>query len=67
MNKDRVSGAEARQGRLGRPVAWVLGISLLLVIVVVAGLLLWGQIGPKQEANAPDRPVVGSGSGETAK
>lgn len=36
-----VSATPARQGRLGRPVFWVLVISTLLVVIGFAAILAW--------------------------
>lgn len=62
MNDDRLSGAKTRQARLGRPVLWILGISLVLALAYVIGVLLWAET--SLETSAPDRSVVGSGAGE---
>ncbi len=62
MNKDPLSGAKARQARIGRPVLWILGISLVLALAYVIGVLLWAQT--SLETKAPERSAVGSGAGE---
>lgn len=62
MDKDRLSGARARQARIGRPVLWVLGVSLVLALAYVIGLLLWAET--SLETRAPDPSVVGSGEAQ---
>lgn len=66
MQNDRLSGAKTRQGRLGRPVFWVLIASLALVVLYLIGLVIWANTDLVTRYEPPDRAVVGQGSGSGA-
>ncbi len=64
MPKKPLTGPQARQGRLGRPVLVVLVASLVLVAIYVVGLMLWVASDTVQQSTTePNRPAASTGTG----
>lgn len=59
MAQKPVSGSEARQGGLGRPVLLVLSASLVLLAIYVIGLVIWAETDLKHQPSDPNHPVAG--------
>jgi hypothetical protein len=56
---ERLTGVKARQGRLGRPVLWVLIGSLVLLAFYVIGLMTWMRTDLQERSEPAERPTVG--------
>ncbi|MDB5646933.1 hypothetical protein [Methylobacterium sp.] len=67
---DNLHGQEARQGKRGKPVLYVLIASLVLLGIALAGLMTWqGASSPKdyasQSTDAARKEVTGSVNGSS--
>lgn len=67
---DNLHGQEARQGKRGKPVLYVLIASLVLLAIAITGLMTWqGANSPKdyasQSQDASRKEVTGSVSGKS--
>lgn len=70
--QERVPEQNARQGKRGMPVLYVLGASLILLAIAITGLMTWqGANAPAEHAtksqDASRQEVTGSVSGSTGK
>ena len=70
--QERVPEQNARQGKRGMPVLYVLGASLLLMAIAITGLMTWqGANSPPDHASksqdASRQEVTGSVTGSTSK
>ncbi|KQP73041.1 hypothetical protein ASF60_10940 [Methylobacterium sp. Leaf113] len=67
---DNLHGQEARQGKRGKPVLYVLVASLVLLAIAITGLMTWqGANSPKdyasQSQDASRQEVTGSVKGDS--
>ncbi|MCJ2034701.1 hypothetical protein [Methylobacterium sp. J-068] len=67
---DNLHGQDARQGKRGKPVLYVLVASLVLLAIAITGLMTWqGANAPKdyasQSQDASRKEVTGSVSGNS--
>ena len=71
-HQERVPEQDARQGKRGKPVLYVLGASLLLLAIAITGLMTWqGANSPRDNASrsqdASREQVTGSVTGSSNK
>lgn len=69
---EHIPGQDARQGKQGKPVLYVLIASLILLAVAITGLMTWqGKNSPPDYAgksqDASRQTVTGSKSGSTSE
>ncbi|KQT14774.1 hypothetical protein ASG40_05565 [Methylobacterium sp. Leaf399] len=72
QQQEQVPVQDARQGKRGKPILYVLGASLLLLAIAITGLMTWqGANSPPDYASksqeASREQVTGSVTGGTAK